>query len=113
MKEENKNYVLWKQRLKERLKKNMSVKEWCNTYGFTKHQYYYWNRKINKKMDPEENIAFADITEKLSKPDKNKQPKTVEHHPDFKIQLNDLLITIPDNFNPESLAELMKVLQRL
>ncbi|MHB1483645.1 MAG: IS66 family insertion sequence element accessory protein TnpA [Saccharofermentanales bacterium] len=87
MKEDNKNYVLWKDRLRERLKKKMSVKEWCLSNGFTKHQYYYWNRKINKKIDLEENIAFADINEKFSKPDKNRQAETAEHHPNFKIQL--------------------------
>jgi hypothetical protein len=95
---------LWRKHLAERLSTGIPVKQWCKDNGYTKHQYYYWNRKINMSKDSPE-VSFADVTEKSL-------TKEIMHtSPDFTIRHKDLVITIPDGFNPSSLAELLKVLR--
>jgi hypothetical protein len=55
MKSTNENLFLWEQLINERNKCDMTVKEWCEKKGFSKHKYNYWNHKINiRKEEPVE-----------------------------------------------------------
>ncbi len=112
MSKESKELSVWKKRLSDRSSKGTPVTEWCKSNGFTKHQYYYWNRKVNNPSIPDE-AAFTDITEKYKTSGDHTEDTRIEQYPDYKIQLNNLVITVPDNFNAATLAELMKVLQKL
>lgn len=105
------NLLLWEQRIQERVQNRIPVDEWCLKNGMTKHQYYYWNRRISERQKTDEGVVFADITSTLSKADpkrQNRVPMT-----DFQIFINNIRVTVPSDFNPESLAGLMKVLQAL
>lgn len=37
----NENMLLWEQRINERNKSGMTVKEWCEKNGISKHKYNY------------------------------------------------------------------------
>ncbi len=56
----NENMLLWEQRINERNKSGMTVKEWCEKNGISKHKYNYWNHKIlTRKEKPVEEMAFT------------------------------------------------------
>lgn len=40
------NIQKWSALIEERRNSGMKVIEWCKSRGFTKHQYYYWQKKI-------------------------------------------------------------------
>lgn len=106
------NMLLWEQRIDEINKSGMTIKEWCEKNGISKHKYSYWKHKIITKQEkPNKEIEFTEITPVLSEPDDllSKSNK----YDDFKLLYKDIQITIPNNFNKNSLAELMTVLQKL
>lgn len=98
MKSIDENLLLWEQRVKERIQSGMKVEDWCEKNNITKHQYYYWYRKINEQQNAEEEIAFADITPTLLN---NKKIKNVSAPScDFQVLFKGIQVTVPDNFNP-------------
>ena len=108
----NENLFLWEQRINERNKSGMTVKEWCEKNGISKHKYNYWNHKIiTRKENPVEDMAFTEITPILSEND-NLVSKSNKSD-DFQILYKNIQVTVPSNFNQNSLAGLMKVLQEL
>jgi hypothetical protein len=108
----NENLLLWEQRINERNKSGMTVKEWCEKNGISKHKYNYWNHKIlTRKGNPVEEMAFTEITPILSECDNLRSNSNKSD--DFQIIYKDIQVIIPSNFNQNSLAGLMKVLQEL
>ena len=108
----NKNLLLWEQRINERNKSGMTVKEWCEKNGISRHKYNYWNHKIiTIKEMPVEEMTYTEITPILSEGDNLLSNSNKSD--DFQVLYKDIQVTIPSNFNQNSLAGLMKVLQEL
>lgn len=85
---------------------------WQSKNGIGKHKYNYWNHKIIiRKEKPVEEIAFTEIIPILSECDN--LISDLNKFDDFQIRYKDIKVTIPSNFNQNSLAGLMKVLQEL
>ena len=103
--------MIWEQRITERVQKGMTVEEWCKKNGVSKHQYYYWNNRINKKRETGDETAFADITPIFSTTETadSKQISTS----DFQVCLRNVRVIVPNEFDPVALTRLMKVLQEL
>lgn len=105
------NLVLWEQRIKERTKSGMSVSEWCKINEISKNKYHYWNHKISKKQESDNEMEFAEASSIIS------NTHELEAHQgkldDFQIFFKNVQVTVPSNFSKDSLAELMKVLQQL
>ena len=100
MKSTAENLQLWEQRIRERVQNGMS-----------KHQYNYWNQLVRKSKKRGEETTFADITSIISPVDTVSQNPVVTS--DFQISFNSFQVSVPCNFSPNSLAELMKVLREL
>lgn len=101
--------ILWEQRINEKNKSGMTVTEWCKINNIRKNIYYYWMGKINKNKKLDNETKFTEITSIISnnsEPDKRK-------FDDFVLHFKNMQITVPSNFNQDSLAGLMKVLQQL
>ena len=109
MKSTAENLILWEQRIKEKVQSKMTVEEWCKRNGMSKHQYNYWNRRVRKKQRPAEEIPFAEITPILS--NSNTGRKDSVPSSDFQIIFHDIRVVVPNDFHPEALAGLMKVLR--
>ncbi|WP_394886132.1 IS66 family insertion sequence element accessory protein TnpA [Clostridium butyricum] len=90
----------------------MTIKEWCEENNISRHKYNYWNHKIltRKELSVEE-VEFTEITPILSECDN--LLSNLNKSNDFHILYKDVQVTIPSNFNQNSLAGLMKVLQEL
>ena len=106
MKSTNKNLLLWEQWIKERIQNKLSVDEWCLKNGITKHQYYYWNKKIRENQKADNGVIFADVTANLSIPGNIRKKSTALS--DFQIFIKDICVTVPSDFNPESFAGLRR-----
>lgn len=107
----NEKRLLWEKRINKRIQSKMPVREWCEKNGLSRHQYNYWNRQIQKNQKPDEEVIFADITPTLAET-KNIKKKIASPY-NFQVSLNNIQVTIPDNFDPEVLTGLMKVLKAL
>ncbi|AWI03557.1 IS66 family insertion sequence element accessory protein TnpA [Clostridium drakei] len=111
MKSTTEDLVLWEQRIKERTKSGMSVSEWCKKNEISKNKYHYWNHKISKIQKSDKEMVFAEVTSIiLDKIEPNPNPGKSD---DFQVFFKNIQVTVPSNFNEDSLAGLMKVLQRL
>ena len=106
-----KDQRLFEQRINERTKSGMSVSKWCKENEISKGKYHYWNHKISEKQNPNNEMAFAEITPILSNADQ--AILTSDKLDDFQIFFKSIQVTIPSNFNQTSLAGLMKVLNEL
>lgn len=103
--------ILWEQRINERTKSGMSVSEWCKINEISKHKYYYWNNKINKNKKLDIETEFAEVTSIVSNPQEAEANQCKSD--DFQIFFKNIQVTVPSNFNQNSLEELMKVLKLL
>ena len=103
--------IIWEQRIKSRTKSGLSVSEWCKLNEIKKNRYYYWSNKISKAQEANNKVEFAEITSFVSHEHESKvhQDKSA----DFQILFKNIKVTVPSNFNEDSLAGLMKVLQQL
>ena len=43
----------WKQLIEERMKSGLTVKQWCEANGYSKHAYYYWLQCIRRETFPQ------------------------------------------------------------
>ena len=111
LKSATEDLVLWEQRIKERTKSGMSVSEWCRKNEISKNKYHYWNHKINKIQKSNNEITFAEVTSIIS--DKVELKTNPGKSDDFQLFFKNIQVTVPSNFNEDSLAGLMKVLQQL
>lgn len=106
------NLLLWEQRINEISNSGMTIKEWCEKNGISKHKYSYWKHKIiTLKEKPVEEFKFAEITPAVSESDN--LLSSSNKYDDFKLSYKEMEVTVPSNFNKNSLAELMTVLQKL
>lgn len=111
MKSTAENLQLWEQRIRERVQDGMTIGEWCEKNGVSKHRYKYWNQRVRKRQKRDEETTFADITSIISSVDTVSQNPVVTS--DFQISFKSFHVRVPFNFSPNSLAELMKVLREL
>lgn len=106
------NLLLWEQRINEISRSGMTIKEWCEKNGISKHKYSYWKHKIiTMKEKPVEEVEFTEIKPTISESDD--LLSSSNKYDDFKLLYKDIQVTVPNNFNKNSLAELMAVLQKL
>jgi len=103
----------WEERITERLQSGMTIDEWCGKNGISKSKYFYWNRKVHKTQDSNsiEEFTLADVDPILTN-DRTVQ-RISDSSPDFQVSLNNIQITVPNNFNPATLIRLLKVLKEL
>jgi hypothetical protein len=110
MKSSNENLLNWKELINERIQSGMKVEDWCKKNNISKHKYYYWHHKI-KKQENTEGVEFANITPNFLN---NKEINNVPIPScDFQVLYKGIQVTVPDKFNPDALAGLLKVLQGL
>ena len=111
MKSTNENLLLWEQRINEKNKSGMTIVEWCKKNGISKNKYHYWNQIINKKEKNVKETTFVEISPIPSEP--NNLLSNSDKSDEFQILYKNIQVTVPSNFNQNSLAGLMKVLKEL
>lgn len=105
------DFILWEQRIKDRTKSGMSVSEWRRKNEISKNKYHYWKNKINKIQKTDNEMVFAEVTSIISNTFEPKSNQSKSN--DFQVFFKNIQVTVPSNFNEDSLAGLMRVLQEL
>lgn len=103
--------IIWEQRINERTKSGMSVSEWCRVNKINKSKYHYWNQKISKSKKTDNETEFVEVSSIISNPPKSEAIQVKSDN--FQIFFKNIQVTVPSNFNEDSLSGLMKVLQQL
>ena len=110
MKTKEENLQIWEERIKEKKKNQMTVSEWCEKNKLSVHQYYYWNRLIQESQK-EEKTEFAEIEPVVQENGFKREKRDATLG--FRILINEIQVTVPEEFNSEALAGLLKVLKRI
>ena len=102
----------WRDRIEECRQSGLSIKIWCLQNEVKDSAYYYWVRRF-KSMEQQEagenKFAEVIIPPGSRSITKERQPMRSK----ISLSLGAYSIGIEDDFNPETLAELVKVLQKL
>ena len=103
---------LWRDRIEECRQSGLSIQAWCLQNELKNTAYHYWVKKF-KLLEQQEagSNTFAEVV--LLPGNKNSMKETWSIKAEFSLSFGDYSIGVPDGFNPVSLAELVKVLQKL
>lgn len=103
----------WKQRVEEYRQSGLSIRDWCRKNEFKETTFKYWIYKFNnsEQNSSSANTDFAEVLLPLS----NVSNKVTNESANAMLTLSysSYSIGIADNFNPVTLAELIKVLQKI
>ena len=103
----------WKQRVEEYRQSGLSIRDWCRKNEFKETTFKYWIYKFNNS-EQNSSSANTDFAEVLLQ-SVNVSDKVTNESPAAMLTLSygSYSIGIADDFNPVTLAELIKVLQKL
>lgn len=102
----------WRERIKERCQSGLTVKVWCLQNKLTERAYYYWVKRF-KVLDRQETVdpPFVEVNWPLENTINLRE--NAPAHKEFTLSFSRYSIGIPNGFNPDTLAEIVKVLQKL
>lgn len=103
----------WKKRVEEYRQSGLSIRDWCHKNELKETTFKYWIYKFNKS-EQKSATANTDFAEVLL-PSANISDKVINESATAMLTLSygSYSIGIADNFNPVTLAELIKVLKKL
>jgi len=101
----------WRDRIEECRQSGLSVKAWCLQTGLKNTSYHYWVKKFKIMELQVAEDTFAEVV--LLPGNKNSMKETWSIKAEFSLSFGDYSIGIPNGFNPITLEELVKVLQKL
>lgn len=89
---------LWKERIQDCKNSGLTIIDWCERHGFSKHTYYYWSGRV--KMSEQENDGTGPVFVEVSPPavDPEQEYKTesapiLEEQTALTIAYNDIQIS--------------------
>lgn len=103
----------WKERFEEYKKSGLSIKAWCLKNGLKNTTFKYWINKFNTSEQEAltSNTNFVEVL--LPSASINNKVINESSSAILTLSYGSYSIGIADGFNPVTLAELMKVLQKL
>ena len=99
----------WGIRFKEYKKSGLSINAWCTKNGFKASTFHYWIKRFKapEQIVPAEKAQFAEVVLECCTINNKIESKKLF------LSYGSFTIDIVDNFNPYTLAELLKVLKSL
>lgn len=103
----------WRDRIKECRQSGLSVKAWCQQNGLKSSAYYYWVKrfKVSEQQEATDNNTFAEVI--LLPQSQSNSQNALPLKAELSLSFGNYSISIPNGFDPETLAEIVKVLQKL
>ena len=104
----------WRVRIGECRASGKSVKAWCETQGISIKTYYYWEKQFVEKVKEQALLPSAPQTGALYKINPEALPCGNDNSLGecITIRYGETVITMPAGSTMESIAELVKVLNR-
>lgn len=106
----------WMELIRERTASGMTIKAWCELKGISKHQYYYWLRKVRKEACNEIEIHKESLpaTQEDSLPEfahiNVVKDESAAGGSGISIRTNNADIHIGSDVHPEQLITVMQVI---
>lgn len=101
---------LWKNRIEIRKASGLKVGEWCQQNDISKNVYYYWNSKVKKQMQRQNNV-FVEVSVPEKTPNAN--PSTsVKSESGMMIQWKNVSIMVKDASSVELAVMLLGRLEK-
>lgn len=99
----------WEVRFEEYKQSGLSIKAWCSENGFKATTFHYWIKrfKASEQIVPIAKAQFAEVVLESCNANNTAESKKLY------LYCGSYTIDIADGFNPDTLAELLKVLKRL
>ena len=96
---------LWESRLAEWETSGMDIRSWCRKENLDERQFHYWKRQLRTALTVSETV-FAEYTGGL-----NTHP-AVQTRNQPVLYIQGMKLCVPDNFNPDTLLSLVRVLKQ-
>lgn len=93
----------WAEMVKRRKESGLTVSEWCRQNGINLKTYYYRQKRMRQAVCNE--LEVHDIVPLEPVSDSEQKSEKIE------ISVGDVKITLPENFNEETLRRLLGVLR--
>ena len=93
----------WMEMVRCRNESGLSVSEWCRENGINLKTYYYRLKRVREVLCSEKEQHDIVPVETIV------EPQSVEEK--IEISVGDVKITLPDNFNRDTLSRLLEVLR--
>lgn len=103
----------WRERIKECRQSGLTVKAWCLQNEVTDKAFYYWMKRF-KVLDQQESIDNIFVEVPLPRNSKSKSHENfLPVSMGLTLSFGSYSINIPNEFNPDTLEKIVKVLQKL
>ena len=89
----------------------MSIAAWCKENNVSKGKFHYWNHKLMNQQKVQEELHCVDISNIVLNSSSNIDNDAKSHN--LQVILKDMKIIIPENFNQDTLRNLIGVLVKL
>ena len=104
----------WSVRIAECRSSGMSVRAWCGEQGISIQTYYRWEKRFVEKATQQINLPASTQTGPLMRVNPDTMPVTdaAESGSGITIRHGDSIITLPAGSSAETVADLVKALNR-
>ena len=97
---------LWESRLSDWENSGMDIRSWCRQNSLDEKQFHYWKRQIRMSTAVQETV-FAEYTGGITM----QGTGNIRNQPVLYIQ--GIKLYVPDNFNPDTLLSLVRILKQV
>ena len=94
--------ILWEDRLAAFKESDQPATEWCQENEVNLHTFRYWQKKLRSEISSQSLTNWVSVEVEESSYVENAQ---------LSIQVGRASIEVPDNFDPDHLANVLKVVQ--
>lgn len=104
---------IWEQRLFEQSKSGLNIAAWCNAQGVSRHQFFYWRKRLQSdRPSPSETKGKSETVKWLQMDDTRARDNPCRTD-SIAIQIGSARVEVHLGFDPDLLRDVVKVLQSL
>ena len=104
----------WTARFAECRSSGMTVRAWCEAQGLSIKTYYYWEKRVAARANQQAIVPTTPRSGMLIRVDPGKLPSgdSLSIRSDIAIRHGESIITLPAGSSTETVADLVKALNR-
>lgn len=92
----------WAGIIKSRVESGLTINEYCNANGLTKHQYYYWLKKVREAAIEESGLQFIEVPQE-------DETLTCSQEGSIQIQIGNATVNVNDGTSRKLLQMVLEV----
>ena len=104
----------WRDRITKCRQSGLSVKAWCQQNGLKSSAYYYWVKRFKVSGQEEAADNSSPFAEVILLPESKRNSLDIQpFKAELSLSFGNFSINVPNGFDPMTLTEIVKVLQKL